>query len=278
MLRAFTFSLVLLLSSLAHAQSDDDVEAARARFDEGTVHYQEGRFLEAAAAYEDAYRMSPRPVILRNAAIAYERALELERAADALERYLAAADMPDDEPEVRTRIARLLELTASPEPAEPETAPVEVPVEVEVWPLTPPTAAPEPAPEPEADPAAVAEPVEEPPAQPPGPDATMGSLGLTLGGLALIATAVAIGYGAEALERAATVNETCPDRLCPFALDSGIFGDAREAADYANGFGIVALGLGALATLFTVLAIAELSGDAEAARAFVTPDGVGVRW
>ncbi|MGE0789514.1 MAG: hypothetical protein AB7S26_27820 [Sandaracinaceae bacterium] len=278
---AIAAGCLVIGSSLALAQSDDaTVARARARFDEGTVHYREGRYLDAAIAYEDAYELSPRPLILRNVATAFERALELGQAADAYERYLTEAGHPDDEAEIRERIARLRELDRASRggPAADPIPPPPTPAEAAVW--AAPVAAPVPPvrvdPIPPISPAvAPQDPVVSVDAGR-GPSA-WGVTGAVTGSLSVIALAIAIGYGVAALDHASEVRMSCPSGdVCERALDALDVQRARDAAFTSSGFGYVSLGLGAFAVLATVLAILEESGS-ERERAFtLTPNGVAM--
>lgn len=64
---------------------------ARARFELGEVHLRNGRFLEAATEFEQAYELSHRYQLLFNVHVAYRDAGEPGRAAAALERFLTEA-------------------------------------------------------------------------------------------------------------------------------------------------------------------------------------------
>ena len=63
-------------------------EGARSRFRVGQTLYREGRFLDAAREFETAYELSPRPMLLFNAYLAYRDAGDLENAVPNLRRYL----------------------------------------------------------------------------------------------------------------------------------------------------------------------------------------------
>jgi len=71
------------------SNAQDSAVAARAAFDRGVAAADEGRYADAAAAFEASYRARPLPVVLHNLGLAY-RAMGRNRAAiDAFERYLA---------------------------------------------------------------------------------------------------------------------------------------------------------------------------------------------
>jgi len=80
-------TLALLAPALAAAQADDD-NLARAHFESGSAYYEQGRYEDAAREFFESYRLSPRPVLLENAARAQERALEFDDAIATLQRLL----------------------------------------------------------------------------------------------------------------------------------------------------------------------------------------------
>lgn len=97
-------ALVLSLSSAnAPAQSgptpptSEQKQAAAKAFDQGEKAYTQGRYADAGAAFEEAFRHVPHPAALWNAARAYKRGGELVRAANVYALYLEKAepDAPD---------------------------------------------------------------------------------------------------------------------------------------------------------------------------------------
>lgn len=88
---------------------DRQLDDARARehFQIATRYYDEGRFREAAAQFEEAFQLSRRGELLYNAYIAYRDAHEPEEAARTLEMYL---DNTPDAPDRVNLQARLEEL------------------------------------------------------------------------------------------------------------------------------------------------------------------------
>lgn len=92
MQRLLPFALVLLAPAFAAAQTDDD-DLARAHFESGSAYYEQGRYEDAAREFIESYRLSPRPVLLENAARAQERALEFDAAIATLQQLLR--DHPD---------------------------------------------------------------------------------------------------------------------------------------------------------------------------------------
>jgi tetratricopeptide (TPR) repeat protein len=98
-------ALLTFVPVLAHAQSATD-EQARQLYAEGDRHYNEGRYELAVQAFQRAYQLSGRPLLLFNLANAYER---LGRYADALEslRGYAPSAPPNEAAQVQARIASL---------------------------------------------------------------------------------------------------------------------------------------------------------------------------
>lgn len=227
-----------LVPALAHAQ-DDEVARARAIFDEGTRHFEEDRFVEAAHAYELAYDVAPRPLILLNAATAYERALELDRAAELLARYLEVAGEIDDRSELEARLARLRELSAAPpEPSVP-LPPSYIAPQIVLWPAIYPAIVPH-----------ARRPDEIVSTR--GPSAFF-VLGAISGVLALFSTAVAIGTGAAALD---FTGGQCRASFCLYR-ENDRYEDAVVYADLANGTGTAGLLLGATSIVLLVFGALE---------------------
>jgi len=235
--------LVLGLATPAFAQSN--VEGARARFDEGTRLYSEGRFLEAAQAYEASYALSPRSATLLNIATSYERALELGRAADALDRYLAAEPSAPDAAEVRARAARLRELDAGAQapPAPQASAPVG-------WTSSPRRRR--------------ALPISE---------LAIGTI--AVGGVAVLLTVAAIIAGAVALDHASTADGLCNDGVCASTARDSV-DTARDASLAADVLGTMGAAVGTTAVVLLLLAIVE-EGDGSGA-AVIDARGVGARF
>jgi tetratricopeptide (TPR) repeat protein len=98
------FAVVLALPRVGRAEERDD--QARARHAAGVAAFEAGRFVEAAAAFEEAWALSARPALLYNIARAYDGANQLMKARLAYERYLASPAASDEEEALR--IARRL--------------------------------------------------------------------------------------------------------------------------------------------------------------------------
>jgi len=239
-------SAVFVLGLATPALAQSSVEQARARFDEGTRLYSEGRYVEAAQAYEASYRLSPRSATLLNVATAYERALELGRAADALDRYLAAEPDASDADQVRARAARLRQLDpgarAGPAP-QTTSAPVG-------W-----TSSPR-----RRRPLAISE---------------LGIAAIAVGGAALLITVAAIIAGAVALDHGATAGERCnDDGVCASTARDSVT-TARDASLAADVLGTIGAAVGTAAVVLTIVAILDGESSDDVA---LDGRGVGVRF
>jgi len=126
----------------ASAQSTANNDAkARLLFDNGAMLFEEGRYEDAIAAWERAYALSPRPLLMFNIANAQERVGDLYEAHDALNRYRAFA--PAEERTVLDRRIHNLEIRIAEEERR-RAAPVAQPVITVQPPPPPPERAPEP--------------------------------------------------------------------------------------------------------------------------------------
>jgi tetratricopeptide (TPR) repeat protein len=120
-------SLILVLvsafmSSAAMAQAGRrpaaQQAAARAAFEEGSEHYEHGRYREAMDAFERAYAAMRSPEFLYNIYTAAQRAGELPRAEEALSGYLESHVVPADErPALEARLVLLRQEVADAEAA-----------------------------------------------------------------------------------------------------------------------------------------------------------------
>lgn len=99
------WSLLVALPVLAQDRSDD--ERARDHFGAGRAYYEQARYEDAAREFMEAYRLSPRPLLLDNAARSYERALLFDEAIQTLEQLMARHPEHEAEATVRERIANL---------------------------------------------------------------------------------------------------------------------------------------------------------------------------
>lgn len=217
---------LLMLSSAARAGEDDDARA-RALFQSGAVLYDEGRYEEAVAAFEEAYRLSARPALLFNIANALERLGRWDEALDVLSRYRAYA-RPDERETLDRRIGslqrRIAEAATAP-PAPPPPAPTSVVAPVVTAPDDAPTLF-RPAP-----------------------------IGLASAGLALTGVGAALGVASTAAGESAA-GLCAPDdagRLRCSASAAGALTDEAGmavAADVLVGVGIAGLGAGVALALW----------------------------
>jgi HEPN domain-containing protein len=127
---------------LGHSARADDAADARAKelYENGADLYDEGRYDDAVAAWEEAYRLSNKALLLYNIANAEERAGRYRDALEHLNRYRAFATA--DERSILDRRISNLERRIQETGAEP-AAPAPV---VTAPPVTAPDPAPEPAP------------------------------------------------------------------------------------------------------------------------------------
>jgi tetratricopeptide (TPR) repeat protein len=113
----------LFFSSAAAAQAGrrapgSQQAAARAAFEEGSEHYEHGRYREAMDAFERAYAAMRSPEFLYNIYTAAQRAGELPRAEEALSGYLESHVVPQDErPALEARLVLLRQEIADAEAA-----------------------------------------------------------------------------------------------------------------------------------------------------------------
>jgi tetratricopeptide (TPR) repeat protein len=87
--------------------------AARRQFERGSSLYREGRYPEAAEAFEAAYQSVPNPVVLYNLGQCYERMGQLERAVGAYQGYLREVPGAEDRGAVQATVASLEERLAA---------------------------------------------------------------------------------------------------------------------------------------------------------------------
>jgi tetratricopeptide (TPR) repeat protein len=107
---ALTFAMLVALTPVgvsAQRRGDPRERQARALFEQGSLAYEEGRYEEAISAFEQAYGLSARPLLLYNIANAQERLGLLSEALDNIRYY--REDAPADEIAVLDRRIRGLE-------------------------------------------------------------------------------------------------------------------------------------------------------------------------
>ena len=112
--------LLWVLASPGLASADEVMDLARKRYESGERDYVNGRFWQAAKAFEEAFDLSKRPDLLFNAARAYDRGEYAVRAIETYEAYLkstAASDQAQIElrlGELRKSLATLAQVASHP--------------------------------------------------------------------------------------------------------------------------------------------------------------------
>jgi tetratricopeptide (TPR) repeat protein len=111
---AWAFATILLAAPVAAQDAppaDPPEEDAAARDARAREHFQggaealgQGRYEFALAAFQEAYRLSQRPGLLYNIALAHDRLRQDREALDAYERYLAEAGEIGNRAEVERRV------------------------------------------------------------------------------------------------------------------------------------------------------------------------------
>lgn len=93
--------MLLLVGQTVHADENADDLRARQLYDNGAILYDEGRYEDAIVAWQEAWNLSERPLLLYNIANAQERLGLWREALETLNRYRAFA-----RPEERERLDR----------------------------------------------------------------------------------------------------------------------------------------------------------------------------
>jgi tetratricopeptide (TPR) repeat protein len=199
----------MLAPATAHAQTAptaNDQEAARAHFMAGSAYYEQANYSDAAKEFNEAYRLSQRPDLLYNIALAYERLEKWDDAIASLQKYLR--DKPDaqDRSIIQTRIENLEKRRD----AIPSPAPV----------------------------------VAQPP--PPAKARPRHVASLVVGGLGVAALGAAIGTGVSALQAQSDLDAVCMNKTCPLSAQNRIDeGSALAlATDVLIGVGAAAVVVG----------------------------------
>lgn len=145
-----SIAVVIWLAAAGSVCAQQPRERALALFEESRGHYDAGRFDEAAALLEEAYRLQPEPILLYNMARAYEGAGRLEEAVDAYDRYLAGAGEVRDRGAIERRVQTLREQLARQRELEARASDAAAPAETvaapEVAPAPPPAGGVDPVP------------------------------------------------------------------------------------------------------------------------------------
>jgi tetratricopeptide (TPR) repeat protein len=108
-----TASLVAIVAAALPAPAAaQDLDAARHHYEAGRSYYEQLRYADAAREFEEAYRLSSRPHLLKNVAVSHQHAQAWADAIEAFELYLEEVPDAEDRGEIEERIARLRELAA----------------------------------------------------------------------------------------------------------------------------------------------------------------------
>src|SRR5450631_718874 len=89
------------------ASSDVALQEAKTAFEEAQTLYTKAQFEEAAAKFLAAYDKKPFSSFLFNAAVAYEKALQYQKAIDSFQKYIEVDAEARDAAEVKVRIESL---------------------------------------------------------------------------------------------------------------------------------------------------------------------------
>jgi len=124
---------VALVALTSTARADDKpsrLEEARAHFELGRAQFKLGNAEAALRAFDEAYRLDPRPLLLYNAGLAARKAEKREVAIDRFRRYLRDQPRAPEREEVTRYLAELkqqLRDQPPPEPVSPAPPPVATP-------------------------------------------------------------------------------------------------------------------------------------------------------
>ncbi|MFK7985415.1 MAG: tol-pal system YbgF family protein [Sandaracinaceae bacterium] len=256
--------LLASVTGVAHAQ-DEGADApadeaapddqARSLYLRGDRLYAEGHYEESLAAFEEAHRLSGRPVLLFNIANVYERLGRLDEARAALLRY--SPDAPEEQRStVVTRIANLEErLRAEDEERRAAAAQANAPAST----ATSSSATAQRSSAPAATESSSS------------PLPAVGGVLLGVGGLAIVGGIV---MGVLAGDRGAEAEALCVNGVCP----EGAEGPVGDQASLALGADILWIGGAALAaTGLTLLIIGLTSDDSESVALRAGPTLGGAR-
>lgn len=127
--RILVCGLLALWGTAAFAQTPAPSadEQAHVLFLNGQRLYEEGRYEEAIVAFQTAYDLSKRPLMLFNIANAYERLGQLEQAIASLNQYRVFAD-PSEQDVLLARVQTLERRLAAQRPPVPVPVPAPAPV------------------------------------------------------------------------------------------------------------------------------------------------------
>ena len=115
----------------AHADTDEDTEAARIHYKAGEQYYVRGDYAKAIGEFREAYRLSKAAALLYNISQAHERNGELVPARDYLQKYVDSGETEAGElPALKEKLASLNKRIASGDKPEkpPEKPPIKPPL------------------------------------------------------------------------------------------------------------------------------------------------------
>jgi tetratricopeptide (TPR) repeat protein len=287
-----------LTSAPSPARADEEAtEQARQHYEKGKQAFDLGKWDDAIAEFEEAYRLRSDPTFLFNMAQAYRRKGDLQRARDLYKNYLIENPESPKRSEIEKRIRTLekemknparrqIEAPApvakpneapppapavvAPSPA-PIPAPAPVPAQVPVPASAPaPVPIPAPAPAPESAPPAPAVSVVQPAQPAPAPEPPSSGHGLRVAGIVCGAAGLAsIGTAIYFYTRAVSLSDkiTAADASTSSSSDYQAGNDAETMQWVFYGVGAAALATGAVLYLLgssssasTVTTVAPMVG------------------
>jgi tetratricopeptide (TPR) repeat protein len=190
---------------MAAAGVDMDDEIAQNHFRTGRSLYDAGRFAQAAREFEEAYRLSERPLLLYNIYVAHRDANNFPAAVEALRKFLEL--VPDAEGRVGLE-ARLRQMEETVRQQEAADAELQAAREPDGEPAETTPAPAEASPEPER--------------------AGFGVLPWIIGGIGVAAVLTGTVTGFVALSSVSDLEDSCPNDRCPVGFDlEGERSDAR---------------------------------------------------
>ncbi|MBZ0120522.1 MAG: tetratricopeptide repeat protein, partial [Sandaracinaceae bacterium] len=104
---AVALATIVSLCPLTALGQDSDNERARVHFSSGRSYFDEGNYERALEEFQQAYALSPLPLMLFNIGTTQERLGMLREAADTFERFLREVPDADNRDVLTRRIANL---------------------------------------------------------------------------------------------------------------------------------------------------------------------------
>jgi tetratricopeptide (TPR) repeat protein len=258
--------LVLVLSSVTSmvaAQSDD--ERAHGHFLAGRSYMDQGRYEDAAEQFQESYRLSERPELLLNAALAFERAAMFGEAAEVLDRWLSVT--PEDHPDRRTVTTRAESLRERAESGQTEQVD-----EGELEALVDESEA-------ETDSSLADAAAASDGGDGGGGIGGLGIIGIITAGVGVALGAAAIGTGVAAHGTYGDLMDSCPGGACSPDRQSDI-DSGKSLATVSTVLTPIAVVLAAVGVTLLILDLSSDSGESESAQARLgisaAPDQVAV--